>query len=121
MLATVIAFFVQRPALIVLALLMVAFGVEHVELGSARKAAVSAQDGWKGCRTTLTTQNAALAAQSARSVSALASASKAQASVAPRATHFAGQSAALSAYKPKGSDRCEQLEDAVTEARESFQ
>lgn len=118
-----LSFFTSKLGLagIALALVVAVIGVQTLRLNHAQHDAQTAQDGWKACRGTVETQNAAIAAQSARSSAALAQAAKAQAAVAPRAAHYVQQSAALSAYKPKGSDRCAMLEDAVSEARKSFQ
>lgn len=108
--------------------LLALFGAQEVRLKlaqhaeqSARQASQTSQDGWKTCRGTLAGQDAALAAQAARSAAALAASGKQVAAVTPRAQHFASQAEALRAYKPQGSDRCSMLEDAVREARERLQ
>jgi hypothetical protein len=106
---------------IALALVLGVIGVQTVRLHMAQHALQTAQDGWSSCKATVATQNAAIAAQSARSTAALEAASKAQAAVAPIAAHYALKAAGLSVYKPKGSDRCAMIEDAVDEARRSFQ
>jgi hypothetical protein len=117
MLATVIAFFLKRPALIGLAVLAVAFGVQHMMLGAARHDAQTAQDGWKTCRGSLAAQNAAVAAQSARSAAALAVAGKAVSAVTPRAQHYAAQGVKLGGAAPKGETQCAQIQDAIAQAK----
>jgi hypothetical protein len=96
-------------------------GIQSLRLSMAHHAAEKAQAGWDTCRGKLTSQDAALAAQSARSAAALESAAKAQKAIAPLAAHVASQAKALAGVIPKGADRCARWEDADAQVKAGLQ
>lgn len=121
MLATAIAFVIKHPAWMLLAAMAVAFGIQHAELGWSRKHAQIAQDGWDTCKASIATQNAALAAQSARSMAAVNAATKAVASIAPRAKRYSDAGDRLAGAKVGGADRCSRWEDADEQVKAALQ
>jgi hypothetical protein len=106
---------------IALTLILGTIGIQRLMIHNRDQTIATQAVELKTAATTINTQNAAIAAQSAKSSAALSGAAKQVAAVAPRADHFASQAASLGVYKPQGADRCSMVEDAVLEARKLFQ
>ena len=101
--------------------LVLLFGIQEGRLKHAQRASQIAQDGWNTCKASIATQNAALAAQSARSMAAVNAATKAVASIAPRAKRYSDAGDRLAGVKVSGVAQCERWQDADEQVKAALQ
>jgi hypothetical protein len=120
MLASVIAFFVKRPALIGLGLMALVIIVQTARLDVARHGQKVAHADLMTCRASLDQENASVALAASRSAAARAQALKGVQAAAQMTGHLAKQRAALHDYTPAGPTACARWEDADAHVREAL-
>jgi hypothetical protein len=127
MLASVIAFFFKRPALIGLGLMALVISVQtarlslaHHEVKSAKAGLQIAQDGRKAAGGALDAENASVASLSAQSAQATDRAVKGQAAAKGQMADLSKSRARLAGYKPAGATLCARWEDADRVVKEAL-